>query len=74
MLNNVTNTMMITANSQVDGENVMFLSASIRTGLDFNINKQIQNFELYTKNTDVCNQDYIEFENHVNSIAQQIIK
>ena len=66
MLNGLTKSINLSATSdiEVDGKNnvVMYMSATINSNGDVNINQSIRNKELYIANQDVVDADYAEFK------------
>lgn len=57
------------ANSEIEGNVVLYMSASV-TGSNINFSQNIQNLELYVANKETVDADYADFQSYVlNKIA-----
>lgn len=52
------------ANSEIEGNVVLYMSASV-TGLNINFSQNIQNLELYVANKETVDADYADFQEYV---------
>ena len=58
------------ANSVIDDETVVFMSANINADKTYNVSQTIQNVDLYEANKDECDGDYAEFKELVDKIVE----
>ena len=52
------------ANSEIEGNVVLYMSASV-TGSNINFSQNIQNLELYVANKETVDADYADFQEYV---------
>lgn len=67
----------INGSSKIDEKDVVYFSASLSNSVGTGkytvlISKNIVNLDEYVNNTDVCENDYKEFEKHVTSLLEII--
>jgi len=60
------------ANSVIDDENVVFMSASINSDKTYNVSQNVQNVELYEANKKECDKDYADFKELVDAIVEKL--
>ena len=65
MMNNYMRNINISANSVIDGVNVVAMRANIAENGIISLGKTIMDTDLYMANLEQCNADYAEFENKV---------
>ena len=69
----INKTINLNANSEINGQIVAYMSASISTdGQSANINKGITNQELYNANKSEVRADFAEFESEVYKVEDEL--
>ena len=71
MLANYNATLNANAQSTIEGKAIVYFNALIKEDKTFNIAKNVQDSELYFANQEICEADYVEFENRVRELATQ---
>lgn len=73
MLSELRQTVNVNAYSTINGENVVYMTAAIRTGGEYSINKTIVDDAKYRANKAECRADYSAFEDKVDEIAESVL-
>lgn len=73
MLSEVRQTVNVNAYSVINGTNVVYMTAAIRTGGEYSVNKTIVDDAVYRANKQECRADYSDFEDMVDEIAEKVL-